>query len=113
MAKRFSELTKNFIPERKAKISKGQQLLLLEYDLLSQLRKDQELTQKELADILEIRQAAISKLESQNDILIRTLEKYITALGGELEVKAKFPDKEITLRQFTGYNSFIDTASNL
>lgn len=113
MAKPFSELTKNFSPERKAKIEKGKQLLLMEYDLLSQLRKDQELTQKELADILEIRQAAISKLESQNDILIRTLEKYIVALGGELEVTAKFPDKRITLRQFTGYSPSIEVAPNL
>lgn len=60
MAKPISELTKNFSPERKNKIEKGTELLLMEYDVLSQLRKDQELTQKELADILEIRQNAIS-----------------------------------------------------
>ena len=102
MAKRFSELTKNFSSERKAKIEKGKQLLLMEYELLSQLRKDQDLTQKELADILKIRQAAISKLESQDDVLIRTLEKYITALGGKLEIKASFPDREIILKQYTG-----------
>lgn len=101
MSKSFSELTKNFSSERKAKIKKGTQLLLMEYELLSQLRKDQDLTQKELADILDIRQAAISKLESQDDILIKTLERYIVALGGELEIKARFPDREVTLTQFT------------
>ena len=100
MAKPFSELTKNFSPERKAKIKKQTDLLIMEYELLSQLRKDQDLTQRELADVLEIRQAAISKLESQDDILIRTLEKYIKALGGELEIRAKFPDREVTLKQF-------------
>lgn len=112
MAKPFSELTKNFSPERKAKIEKGKQLLLMEYDLLSQLRKDQDLTQKELADILDIRQAAISKLESQDDILMRTLEKYINALGGELEIKAKFPDREVKLRQFTGSSSIHPLPAN-
>jgi transcriptional regulator with XRE-family HTH domain len=101
MAKPFSELTKNFSKERKAKIEKETQLLRMEYDLLSELRKDEELTQKELADILEIRQSAISKLESQDDIIMRTLEKYIQALGGELEVSAKFPDRTVTLKQFT------------
>lgn len=101
MARPFRELTKNFSPERKAKIKKGTELLLMEYELISQLRKDQDFTQKELADILDIRQAAISKLESQDDVLIGTLEKYIKALGGELEIKAKFPDKEVTLTQFT------------
>ena len=101
MAKPISELTKNFSPERKAKIEKGTELLLMEYDVLSQLRKDQELTQKELADILEIRQNAISKLENQEDILVKTLEKYVKALGGELEIRARFPDRVIELHQFT------------
>jgi transcriptional regulator with XRE-family HTH domain len=101
MAKAFSELTKGFSKERKALIEKETQLLRMEYDLLSELRKDEELTQKELADILEIRQSAISKLESQADIMVRTLEKYIQALGGELEVRAKFPDRTVTLKQFT------------
>jgi transcriptional regulator with XRE-family HTH domain len=101
MAKSISELTKDFSPERKARIEKGGELLLMEYDLVSKLRKDRELTQKELADILEIRQSAVSKLESQNDIMIQTLDRYIRALGGELEIRAKFPDREVTLNQFT------------
>lgn len=101
MAKPISELTKGFSDERKARIDKGGELLLMEYDLVSKLRKDQDLTQKELADILEIRQSAVSKLESQSDIMIHTLERYIRALGGELELRAKFPDREVTLSQFT------------
>ncbi len=101
MAKPLSELTKDLSPERKARIDKGGELLLMEYDLVSKLRKDQELTQKELADILEIRQSAVSKLESQSDVMIQTLERYIRALGGELELRAKFPDREVTLSQFT------------
>ena len=101
MAKPFSELTKNFSEERKAVIEKETQLLRMEYDLLSKLRKDRNLTQQELAEILEIRQSAISKLENQEDIMIQTLRRYINALGGELEVRAKFPSKEVTLTQFT------------
>ncbi|MGL4609542.1 MAG: XRE family transcriptional regulator [Trueperaceae bacterium] len=101
MAKPFRDLTKNFSKERKATIAKETQLLRMEYDLLAELRKDQELTQKELADILEIRQSAISKLESQEDIMVRTLGRYIKALGGELEVRAKFPDRVVMLGQFT------------
>jgi transcriptional regulator with XRE-family HTH domain len=100
MAKPFNELTKNFSKARKAKIEKETQLLHMEYDLLAELRKEQELTQKELADMLEIRQSAISKLESQDDIMVRTLERYVEALGGELEIRAKFPNKVVTLNQF-------------
>ena len=101
MAKPLSELTKNFSDERKARIEKGGDLLLMEYDLVSKLRQDRELTQKELAEILEVRQSAVSKLEHQEDVLIQTLARYVRALGGELEIRARFPDREVTLRQFT------------
>ena len=67
--------------------------------MIAQLKKDQTLTQEELAD-LDIRQAAISKLEHQQDILIQTL-RYVEALGGELEVRAKFPDREVILTHYT------------
>lgn len=81
-------------------IEKGKELLLMEVDLISKLRKDQELTQEELAEIMEIRQSAISQIENQEDVLVRTLERYIEALGGKLEIRAKFPDKVVTLTQF-------------
>lgn len=73
----------------------------MEVDLISRLRKDQELTQEELAEIMEIRQSAISQIENQEDVLVKTLERYIKALGGELEVRARFPDRMVMLNQFT------------
>ena len=99
--KAFRDLVKDFDEQDHRVVKKGKQLLLMEYELVSHLRKDQDLSQKELADILEIRQSAISKLENQDDIMVRTLEKYIKALGGELEIRAKFPDRVVTLKQFT------------
>ena len=60
----FNDLTQTFSEQRKVRIEKGSDLLIMEYDLLAQLRKDRELTQAELAEILDIRQSAISKLES-------------------------------------------------
>ncbi len=50
---------------------------------------------------MDVRQASISKLEHQHDILVGTLSKYIAALGGELEIRAKFPDGVVKLRQFS------------
>lgn len=98
----FSDLTKDFTEEDQQIVEKTKQVLFMEYDLVAQLRKDQDLTQKEVAELMEIRQAAVSKIENQEDILIGTLERYIRALGGELEIRAKFPDREVTLNQFTG-----------
>ena len=100
MARPFRELTRDFSEERKAAIERATNLLRMEYDLLATLRKDRELTQQELADVLEIRQSAISKLERQEDVMLQTLERYINALGGELEVRARFPDGEVKLTQF-------------
>jgi transcriptional regulator with XRE-family HTH domain len=97
----FSELTKDFTEEDRRIVEKTKQVLSLEYDLVAQLRKDRDLTQKEVAELMAIRQAAVSKIENQEDILIGTLERYIRALGGELEIRAKFPDREVTLSQFT------------
>lgn len=99
-ARHISELYKEMNTEDLRRIEKGKELLLMEVDLISKLRKDQELTQEELAEIMEIRQSAISQIENQEDVLVKTLERYIEALGGKLEIRAKFPNKIVTLTQF-------------
>jgi DNA-binding XRE family transcriptional regulator len=99
-ARPVSELYKGMSPEDLRVIEKGKELLLMEVDLISKLRKDQELTQEELADIMEIRQSAISQIERQEDVMVRTLERYVEALGGTLEIRAKFPNKVVKLTQF-------------
>ena len=95
-------LYKNMSQEDMRIINKGKELLIMESDLIAKLRKDRELTQKELAEIMEIRQSAISQIENQEDVLVKTLERYIQALGGELELRAKFPDRVVSLSQFKG-----------
>jgi hypothetical protein len=56
-----------------------------------------------------VRQNAISKLENQDDILVKTLAKYVGALGGELEIRARFDDKVVVLHQFTKEASSLET----
>jgi transcriptional regulator with XRE-family HTH domain len=60
---------------------------------LMQLRKDLNLTQEQMADILEKKQAEVSKFEKRGDMLISTLRGYIRALGGELELIARLPGR--------------------
>jgi len=96
-----SDLYKDMNEDDLRIIKRGKELLIMEVDLISKLRKDQELTQQELADIMDIRQSAISQIENQEDIMVRTLERYVRALGGELEITAKFPHKEVALTQFS------------
>lgn len=101
----LSDLYKDMNEDDIRIIEKGKDLLLMEVDLISKLRKDEELTQKELADIMDIRQSAISQIENQEDIMVTTLERYVRTLGGELEIKAKFPHKEVALTQFSSVQS--------
>jgi hypothetical protein len=43
----------------------------------------------------------LSKLEKQSDMQISTLSKIVKALGGELEVRARFPKVVVNIDQFT------------
>jgi DNA-binding XRE family transcriptional regulator len=67
---------------------------------LDQLRKAQEMTQLQLAEILGVNQGEISKIERRSDIRISTLTDYIEAMGGWLEIRAVFKDHEIRITQF-------------
>ena len=68
---------------------------------LDELRLARELTQQRLAEALQIRQSAISKLERRTDMYLSTLSKMIQAMGGKLEIRAVFPEGEVRIRHFT------------
>jgi len=57
-------------------------------------------TQAEIAEASRIDQADISRLESREsfaDCQVSTLQRYVAALGGQLELVAAFGDKKIVL----------------
>lgn len=68
--------------------------------LLGDLRKHIGKSQDEVARKLGIRQPSLSKLEKQSDMQISTLERIVQALGGRLEVIAKFPKGSVRVRPF-------------
>jgi len=92
----FSELTKHFSPERLAKIEAETNRLLQEMTL-QELREALHIQQGELGEILGIKQAAVSRMERRNDILLSTLRKAVEAMGGELIITARFPNMEVCL----------------
>src|SRR5271169_6302883 len=67
---------------------------------LEQLRKAQEMTQLQLAGILGVNQGEVSKIEHRSDICVSTLAEYVEALGGRLEIRAVFKDREVRITQF-------------
>jgi transcriptional regulator with XRE-family HTH domain len=67
---------------------------------LDELRAARALTQEHLSTILGVKQAAISKLERRADMYVSTLRQFIEAMGGQLEIRAVFPDGDVRITQF-------------
>jgi transcriptional regulator with XRE-family HTH domain len=67
---------------------------------LQELRHARNLSQEQLARTLSVKQASVSKLERRTDMYISTLRNFIKAMGGDLEIIAKFPDGAVQINQF-------------
>jgi predicted transcriptional regulator len=100
MARKFSELTKNFSPKRRTRIDAKKAMLREEMNL-AEIRQALSLTQSTLAETLDVGQAEISKIENRADMFVSTLRKFVNAMGGELEIRAVFPDHAVTIRNFS------------
>ena len=84
----------NQLPEvRREKILAETDRLQAEYLTLQNLRKAKKLTQTQLADILNIRQATIARMEKRNDLMLSTLRNYVEAMGGKLSLTVEFLDQ--------------------
>ncbi|MCB1866509.1 MAG: XRE family transcriptional regulator [Chromatiales bacterium] len=67
--------------------------LIAEELTLQDLRKAQNLTQKRMAELLGIGQDNVSRMENRSDMLLSTMRSYIAAMGGELDLIVRFPDR--------------------
>jgi predicted transcriptional regulator len=92
----FSDLTKGFTPERRARIA-AKAAVLREAMTLEELRKARAFSQEDVAEALTVNQPAVAKLEKRNDIHVSNLRRYIEALGGTLEVTAHFGKKSVVI----------------
>lgn len=99
MTKPYSELRGNMKPTVRKKAAEKTRALL-EAMPLQELRRARHLSQEQLAQTLSVKQAAVSKLEKRTDMYVSTLRNVIKAMGGDLEIIAKFPDGAIQIKQF-------------
>ena len=60
---------------------------------LRDLRRAHRLTQARVGKALKIGQDGVSRLEQRSDLLISTLRNYVEAMGGDLQLIARFPDR--------------------
>lgn len=95
--RKFSELRDAFLndPERGAERRKKMQELDRAYDALLalyELREAMGTTQGEVAEHMGVSQPYVSKLEARGEMSLTTLARYLSAIGGRLEVRAVFPE---------------------
>lgn len=73
---------------------------LIQEMALVELRAAREMTQTNLARVLDVSQSEVSKIENRADMYVSTLASYIEAMGGTLEIRAVFPEGVVRITQF-------------
>lgn len=100
MAKKFSELRAKMPSDAQQKAHKLAQEMTQDMPL-QELREARKLSQKVIAELLNVQQPAIAKMEKRTDMYVSTLRSHIEAMGGQLEVIARFPDGAVRITNFT------------
>lgn len=95
----FSQLTNNFSSQRRSEITQKTNQLLEELTL-KELRDSLSLSQEELASKLNVTQPAVSRTENRCDMSVSHLQEIVHAMGGELELTARFGDRIVKISHF-------------
>lgn len=93
MATALKTMMERLPAERRRRVKARADELIAEELTLRDLRKAHDLTQERMAELLDIGQDSISRLEKRSDLLLSTLRSYVGAMGGTLELVARFPDR--------------------
>jgi DNA-binding XRE family transcriptional regulator len=91
MARNYKELQAKMDPASRAN-NAGRVRDELQRMALDELRHTKRLTQADMAEMLDVPQSSISRIEQRADMYLSTLRNYIQALGGVLQIQAIFPD---------------------
>lgn len=91
MTKTLQEMLAERSLDSRARIQQMAEQLLLE-NQLSRIREELEISQKELAQTMGIKQPSLSAIENRgNDLKISTMKKYVEAMGGKLRIDVELP----------------------
>ena len=100
MVKNWSEVRETLdLDEKKVAEERDRLRAATRAHRLAEIRREQRLTQTQVAQVLHISQARVSKIE-RGDVErseLATLQAYVEALGGHVEVVASFGDRRVVL----------------
>lgn len=94
MARTLGEKIAQLPAKRRAHVNARAAELIAEEMSLRDLRKALSRTQVDIARALGVGQDAVSRYEQRADMLLSTLRGYVRAMGGELELVARFPNRD-------------------
>jgi len=101
MSTRVSDYLAQLPRDEQEEIAAGTAALIKEEATLRKVRDARNRSQEQIAELLGVQQAAVSKLERRTDMYISTLRNLIQAMGGDLEIIARFPDQPpVRITQF-------------
>jgi transcriptional regulator with XRE-family HTH domain len=99
MGNKWTTLRAKMTPERREGNQRAAQQMIAAMPL-EELREARNFTQTHLASLLQITQASVSKMEKRTDMYVSTLRSFVQAMGGELEIRAIFPEGTVRIEQF-------------
>jgi transcriptional regulator with XRE-family HTH domain len=91
MARKYKELQEKMDPASRAENAarvRGE----LQRMAMDELRNAKRLTQADMAEMLDVPQSSISRIEQRADMYLSTLRNYVHAVGGVLQIQVVFPD---------------------
>jgi transcriptional regulator with XRE-family HTH domain len=103
MARNYKELQAKMNP---ADVAENRQRVREELQrmALDELRNAKQLTQADMAELLNVPQSSISRIEQRTDMYLSTLRNYVQAMGGVLQIQAVFPEGgAIIINRFGDY----------
>lgn len=80
-------------PERVAEIANELRLAVA----LTAMREQAGLSQRQVAALLGVSQARVASIEKSRNVTVEVLEKYVHAVGGQLEITARRDGKRLPL----------------
>ena len=103
MARSYKELQTKMDPASRAdNVQKVREEL--ERMALEEVRSAKELTQVDMAEMLNVPQSSISRIEQRADMYLSTLRNYVHALGGMLQIQVIFSDGQaVVINRFGDY----------
>jgi len=96
----FENLRKKLTPQQRANIAR-KAAALREEMTLAELRQARFLTQETLGETLQVGQTSIAKMEKRADMYVSNLRRFIEAMGGELDIIARFPEGAVKIANFS------------